>query len=94
MHREDMAKTAAITIRLPDQLKRRIQARAKRERRSLSAQVLHELETIVAREEEETSSGGRFLGRYAGRRVPTDADFREVRGLLWKRLKGGRAKDG
>jgi predicted transcriptional regulator len=78
-------KDAAVTLRLPDSLKRRFSERARRQRRSLSAQLLHDLETVLAEEREETAAG-RFLGLYAGSRVPTEADIKRVRGLLWGKL--------
>ena len=38
-----MAKAASLTVRISDALKKQIEARAERERRSVSAQVEHEL---------------------------------------------------
>ena len=82
-----MAKHAAITVRLPVDLKQRLSRRARREKRSLSAQVEYELVRALA---EEATEGNRArkpsAGRYAGTPVPTDADFAEVRALLWGRL--------
>jgi hypothetical protein len=86
MHNAYMAKSAAITIRLPEALKRRIQARAKRDRRSLSSQVLHELEKMDSSPDTPAEGGGQFLGRFAGSKIPTDSDLSEVRATLWKRL--------
>lgn len=86
-----MAKTASVTVRIPEVLKKRIEKRAKREHRSLSAQVEHEL--TVAFEDEVAPSkpakGGKLLGRFAGTKVPSDEDFKEVRQLMWARLRGG-----
>jgi hypothetical protein len=79
-----MAKNAAITVRVPLVLKRRLEARAKRERRSISAQVQLELERAVG---EESSPARRpALGMFEGSGVPTDEDLREVRSLLFGRL--------
>jgi predicted DNA-binding protein len=78
-------KNAAVTLRLPDSLKRRLAERAKRQHRSLSAQLVHDLETSLG-EGEPQSLAGRFLGLYAGSRLPTDEDIKEVRSLLWGRL--------
>jgi hypothetical protein len=78
-------KNAAITVRLPELLKRRLAARAQRERRSLSAQVEYELERAV-RDEPAGRPGSRFLGKYEGTRIPSEKDFAEVRALLWGRL--------
>lgn len=78
-------KDAAVTLRLPDSLKRRLAERAKRQRRSLSAQLLHDLETVLAQEREKTAEGC-FLGLFAGSRVPADKDIKRVRELLWGRL--------
>ena len=87
MQSEYMAKQAAITVRVPAALRRRLEAKAKRERRSLSAQVEHELTQALAGEGGgQPAKTGSFLGRYEGGPVPTDADFREVRAMLWGRL--------
>ncbi len=83
MHHEDTARDAAITVRLPKELKRRIEQRAERQRRSLSAQVVHELEQALA--QEPAGAPGKWLGRHAGTKVPTDADILEVRASLWGR---------
>jgi len=84
MQSDGMANDAAITVRIPASLKRRLEARARLGHRSLSAQMLHDLEVSAA-----SSAGpqpGRFLGLYAGTPVPTNADIREVRLKLWGRL--------
>jgi hypothetical protein len=81
-----MAKDAAITIRVPADLKQRLQARARRERRSLSAQALIELQSALAAESVLMPTRGRLLGRHAGTRVPTDREIAEVRLRLWGRL--------
>lgn len=86
-HSDCTMKKAALTIRLPASLKRRLQARAESQHRSLSAQVVADLERVV--DELETSAshaGGRFLARFAGTAMPTDEDLAEVRGLLWGRI--------
>ena len=77
-----MAKDAAITIRISSSLKRRLEARAKEQHRSLSAQAVADLESFL---ESLSQSGvkGRFLGLYEGTAVPTDDDIEEVRSLLW-----------
>ena len=80
-----MAKDAAITVRVPQELKRRLAARAKRERRSISAQVLFELERAVATEEDRPAERP-ALGMFEGARLPSDADIREARSALWGRL--------
>jgi plasmid stability protein len=84
-----MAKEAAVTIRLPENLKRRLAARAKREHRSLSAQVVADLESVLEKQPEAEKASGKFLGLFEGTPVPSDRDIDEVRGLLWGRL-GGR----
>lgn len=83
-----MAKDAIITVRVPLSLKRRLAERATREHRSLSAQVLHELENAVAREAEGPAPRP-ALGLFEGARIPREEDFLEVRGALVARL-GGR----
>lgn len=82
-----MTREAAITVRVPLELKRRLAARAKRERRSLSAQVLHELERATAGEPAAPAKPARsVLGMFSGRRLPTAGEIAEVRALLWRRL--------
>jgi hypothetical protein len=82
-------KNAALTIRLPASLKRRLQARAESQHRSLSAQVVADLERVADELEPPSSGvGGRFLGRFAGAAMPTDEDLAEVRNLLWGRIGG------
>jgi hypothetical protein len=80
-----MAKEAAITVRVPVALKARLAARAKRERRSLSAQVVHELEAALGTESVPGAEGEQaaVLGLFDGARLPTERDFAEVRALLW-----------
>jgi hypothetical protein len=83
MHNARMSKDATITVRVRQALKRRLAERAKREHRSLSAQVAYELERAVARK-----AGGPVasaLGRFDGARLPSDEDFLEVRGALFGR---------
>ena len=77
-----MSKDAAITIRIPASLKRRLEVRAEERRRSLSAQVALDLESVL---ETDSRRGvkGRFLGLYEGTALPTDDDIDEVRTLLW-----------
>ena len=87
MHNEYMSKDAAITVRIPTSLKRRLEALAHRERRSLSAQIATCLEASLHAEADEPSAEpARLLGLLEGARVPTEADFKEVRRLLWGSL--------
>lgn len=81
-----MAKNAALTVRLPAALKTRLEARAEAEHRSLSAQVVAELEGLAAEPLESEGKEGRFLGLYSGTRVPTDDDLSAARARLWGRL--------
>jgi plasmid stability protein len=86
-----MAKTATVTVRIPELLKEGLEARALREHRSLSAQIEHELTRILAGERAPgPAKAGTLLGRFSGKKVPTDADVREVRAALWKRLERAR----
>jgi hypothetical protein len=83
------AKNTAITVRLPLALKRRLERRASAERRSVSAQLLHDLEQLLPDDEplaESAPSSVPALGRFRGAKVPGDADFREARDLLWGAL--------
>jgi hypothetical protein len=81
-----MAKDAAVTVRLPPSLKRALEARAKREHRSLSAQIAAYLERGLAQEPLVTDARGRLLGLFKGDPVPSDADFARARRLLWGSL--------
>lgn len=82
-----MGKDSAITIRVPASLKKRLERRAHRQRRSLSAQVTFDLEQLVALDAE-ARDGGAFLGKYEGARLPTEQSIQEVRSLMWGRLEG------
>ena len=92
-HSEVMAKDAVVTVRIPLGLKRRLEAVARRERRSLSAQITAMLEGDPGDEVVQTEPGGRLLGRYEGTPLPSDEDIVEVRRLLWGTLgrRSGRA---
>ena len=86
-HQNDgMAKDAAVTVRIPLGLKRRLEAVARKERRSLSAQITAVLEREARDDAVEAEPGGKLLGRYEGTPVPSDEDLVEVRRLLWGRL--------
>lgn len=80
-----MMKEAAITARIPEALKAKLERRAARERRSLSAQVTYELERAL-RDETPAPGPGVILERCSGSVVPSDEDFRTVRSALWGRL--------
>lgn len=86
MQHELMPKGAAVTVRIPMMLRERLEARARRERRSLSAQVEYELAKALQSEAIAAPPRVRSMGRYAGGPVPTDSDFAEVRAMLWGRL--------
>lgn len=81
-----MTKSAALTVRLPAPLKARLEARAEAEHRSLSAQVVADLEELAEEQPEKPGGAGRFLGLYSGTAVPSDADLAEARARLWGRL--------
>ena len=82
-----MGKDSAITIRVPASLKKRLERRARRQRRSLSAQVTFDLEQLVSLDAE-VRDGGSFLGKYEGTRLPSEESIQEIRSLLWGRLEG------
>ena len=77
-----MPKEAIITVRVPEAVKRRLAARAEREHRSLSAQVLHELERALEREVEGPASSA-ALGLFEGAALPSEGDLLDVRALLF-----------
>ena len=81
-----MLKKAAITIRVPTSLRRRLESRAEAQHRSLSAQILAELERVSEEQEPSAGASGRFLGLFAGTSLPTDQDIGEVRRVLWGTL--------
>ncbi|HEX2678873.1 MAG TPA: Arc family DNA-binding protein [Polyangiales bacterium] len=82
-----MPKTTSLTVRIPEDLKQRIERRAEREHRSLSAQVEHELAQALSQERAPGPvKAGKLLGRYPGRRIPAADDFAAARELLWSRL--------
>jgi len=83
-----MPNDASVTVRIPASLKKALEARAREDHRSLSGQVLHDLEFAAA--PAGAPAPGRFLGLYAGTPVPTDVEIREVRARLWGRLTGSR----
>ena len=80
-----MPNDVSVTVRIPAALKRRVELRARKAHRSLSAQVLHDLDASAA-PSVAGPARGRFLGLFAGTPVPTDAHIREVRTRLWGRL--------
>lgn len=85
-HYTCMKRSSAITVRLPDSLKRRLRSRAAAEHRSLSAQVVADLERIVGEAATPSTDEGRFLGLYSGTALPTDQDIADARRLLWGQL--------
>ncbi len=87
-----MPHDAILTVRLPESLKRELERRASGNRRSLSAQVLFELEAGGAAPPEE-SRAGKFLGSFAGAAVPTDEQFAAVRHRLWAQLRTRARRD-
>jgi len=80
-----MSKDSAITIRLSSSLKKRLEQRARSQRRSLSSQVVYDLEQLAALDHA-LREGGAFVGMFSGVKAPSDGDIREVRKLLWGRL--------
>lgn len=92
MHNAYMEKNAAVTLRLPMTLKKRLAARAKRHHRSLSAQAIRDLERVLDGAQE--GGEGRFLGLYEGGPVPSDEEIQEVRALLWGTLGRRLTSDG
>jgi hypothetical protein len=87
-----MPKDTAVTIRLPASLKRALQICARRERRSLSSEIVARLEREVADAEMPEHGGGRLLGLYKGAAVPSEEDFATVRRVSWARLRRSRAR--
>lgn len=86
MHSARMPKDAAVTVRLPIALKRRLELRARAHRRSTSAQMVHDLDAMLSVEPAVAPSVVPVLGRFAGSSLPSDTDVRDVRQRLWSRL--------
>jgi len=84
MHSGDMPHDATVTVRIPAALKRRLEERARRGHRSLSSQVLHDLEQLTAPPPQ--PERGRFVGLFADTPVPSDAEILDIRNRLWGRL--------
>src|SRR5262249_25142786 len=84
MQSGDMPNDAAVTVRIPAALKRRLEERARRGHRTLSAQLLHDLEQLTAAPPQPARK--RFLGLFAGTPVPSDAEILDMRNQLWGRL--------
>ena len=85
-----MAKDAAITVRVPASMKQRLEARAEARHRSLSGQVLADLQRALEEDEERVAPAekGSFLGLFSQKSVPTDEEIAQARRLLWGRLRG------
>ena len=82
---EDMRKDATITVRVPRRTRRRLEALAGREGRSLSQQVERLIDSGLNKEEGAVSAAGgasRLAGLLTGEPVPEYGDFRSVRTLL------------
>jgi hypothetical protein len=97
MHHIDytMSNDAVITVRVSRGVKQKLEARAARERRSLSAQIATYLEQGLSADAiATTSEPGTLLGLYAGTRVPTDEEIGHVRDRLWRTLGTQRGKRG
>jgi hypothetical protein len=78
-------KDAVVTVRLPSALRRRIQGVARKEGRSLSAQIERLVEAGLEAAGHGTlaaPSPPALSGLFAGGRVPTLADFKDVRASL------------
>lgn len=81
-----MQKKSAVTVRLPLDLKRRLAARAEKERRSVSAQIVAELSHALRSETPPSGTTRSPLGMFAGARLPRDRDFDDIRKSLWGKL--------
>jgi hypothetical protein len=81
-----MKKDATVTVRVPRPTRRRLEALAKREGRSLSQQIGRLIDAGLEREEGRAvlapGSVPPLAGLFAGGPVPEYGDFREVRSLL------------
>lgn len=94
-----MRKDATITVRVPRPTRRRLEALAKREGRSLSQQVERLIDAGLDREAGQAVSvglptGGSLAGLLARERAPDYEEFRAVRTLLSAALVGSVETDG
>lgn len=91
-----MKKDATITVRVPRLTRRRLEALARREGRSLSQQIGRLIDAALAREEDSPANPpeprGSLAGLLAREPLPEYADFRAVRTVLSASLL--RAADG
>jgi plasmid stability protein len=81
-----MPKNSAVTVRLPIDLKRRLAARAEKERRSVSAQIVAELSHALESEAPPSGATRTPLGLFAGARLPRARDFDDIRKSIWGKL--------
>jgi len=88
MHNAFMEKVSAITLRVPGHIKEALSERAAKSHRSLSAEALHVIESGLL--VENGPAAGRFVGMFAGSRVPSDNEILAVRSELWAPLRGMR----
>jgi hypothetical protein len=92
-----MRKDATITVRVPRPTRRRLEALAQREGRSLSQQVERLIEGGLEREDAGAAPPGgpvKLAGLLAGEPLPEYGDFRSVRTLLSASLLGARKHSG
>jgi hypothetical protein len=92
-----MKKDATITVRVPRPTRRRLEALAKREGRSLSQQIGRLIDDGLERQDGSGGTAshpaGPLAGLLAGEPVPEYGDFRQVRTLLSASLlRGGRGR--
>jgi len=90
-----MRKDAVITVRVPRPTRRRLEALAIREGRSLSQQVERLIERGLATDEASGDPAGsrpRLEGLLAAELVPEYGDFREARTLLSSSIQTGRGR--
>jgi hypothetical protein len=76
---------STVMLKLPLSLKRSLKERALKMHRSLSSQIVHDLETFIEQLPPEDGRA-KFMGLYEGTRVPTDAEILEVRSRMWGTL--------
>jgi len=88
VQRGGVAKKASVTVHKPTRLRKSLEVRARGKKRSLSAQVEHELPRAIAIEREPRRvKTGTLLGRFSDALVPSDEDIDEIRALMWTRLR-------
>ena len=78
-------KSAAISLRIPAQVKSQLLRHAKAQRRSLNAQILEHLEGLLQQPLSPNLEPVQFLGLYAKTQIPSDTEIARARKMALQR---------